>query len=390
MDINEAKQVIVRTHMGALHGGTRASAIEMISPPGIGKSSAVVQCVAETARQLGEPVGLHVFMFATISSVDVRGFMIPIKGAADNALDTVFSTPPWYPTISNTVVIEPDGTVHREGTWKGQVPRVGVLFLDEFGQADDDVRKAGAELLLNGQVGNVALPMGWRVVAASNRMKDRSGVMRPLMFLTNRRMEVHIDANMPAFIGWASSQPKALRPHHMTLSFAQQYPQIVFTDGVPDGTDPFCTPRSLCRMDADLRSLRSPEEVSRDQMPMDTIAKECAAGWVGQAAASQYFVHLKFSDEIPTIESVMRDPSKAKLPPNKDAQMVVGFMLAGNIDDKNAEPVMKYLTRLKTEMQVLAVRAMKGRPEASHALSMTADYADWLREHKDLLLAVRA
>ena len=389
MNLTEAKAVILRTHIGALRIGQRASAIEMISPPGVGKSSATLQVAAELAQQINEPVGLHTFMFATISSVDVRGFMLPVNNSA-GGLATVFSTPPWYPTLANTVVVEPDGTVHREGQWTGDVPRVGILFLDEFGQAEDDVKKAGAELLLNGQVGTVALPLGWRVIAASNRMRDRSGVMRPLMFVTNRRMEVHIEAHLPSFIDYSTSLPKAVRPHHMTLSFAQQNPGIVFTDAVPDGTDPFCTPRSLCRMDADLRSLRSSEQENRDELPTDGIAKECAAGWVGQAAAAQFFTHLKFADEIPTIESVLRAPDKAKLPPNKDAQMVVGYMLAGHVDTKTADSIMVYLNRLKVEMQVLSIRAMKGNAEATHALSMTASYGEWLRGNKDLLLASRA
>jgi hypothetical protein len=40
------------------------------------------------------------------------------------------------------------------------VPRVGILFLDEFAQAEDEVKKPAAELILNGNVGTWRLPTG--------------------------------------------------------------------------------------------------------------------------------------------------------------------------------------------------------------------------------------
>ena len=90
MDLNAAQQVILRTHHAALAINDRPITVELISGPGIGKSSLVEQSAAILAREVGEPVGLVVFMLATVSSVDVRGFMLPVKSA--NGLDTVFST----------------------------------------------------------------------------------------------------------------------------------------------------------------------------------------------------------------------------------------------------------------------------------------------------------
>jgi hypothetical protein len=55
-------------------------------------------------------VGFVVEMLATLSSVDLRGFMIPQKAeVAGGPPLTVFSMPPWYPTRHNTWLIEPDG-----------------------------------------------------------------------------------------------------------------------------------------------------------------------------------------------------------------------------------------------------------------------------------------
>ena len=214
---------------------------------------------ASLSRTINQPVGLVTQMIATIQSVDMRGFMIPEK-ATDGTIRpvTVFSVPPWYPAKHNTTVFYPDGTYSPPGTWTGDLPEVGVVFLDEWGQGEDDVKKAAAELMLNGRVGDDQLPVGWRIIAASNRLSDRSGVLRALPFITNRRLELNISPDLNTWNDWVNSLPPTKRPHHMTVSFANRQPELVFRDEVPAGDAPFCTPRTLMMMDQSLQALRSP------------------------------------------------------------------------------------------------------------------------------------
>jgi hypothetical protein len=386
MNLAEAKSVIVNTHLAAISLGRRAQGYHLVSGPGIGKSDTVEQAVIELARRLDEPVGLHVFMMATIGSADVKGFMMPTKNAK-GGLDTTFSTPPWYPAPANTVVYTPDGTRHAEGTWEGDVPEFGILFLDEFSQAEDEVKKPAAELIYKGHVGNSHLPLGWRVLSAGNRMTDRSGVLRELMFIVNRRCLLGIDANLPAWLNWANAQPPEHRPHHITISFAQRNPDIVFKDAIPDGYDPFCTPRTLCLMDQDLQALRSDNDVARGRLPLDPVAREVCAGWIGKASAAQFYTHLKYADELPDIDDVIRDPANAKLPAARDAQMVAAYMLAHNVNDKNADSIMAYTERLQIEMQVLAVRAVTAQEDRTAAVVNTAKFGQWLSKNKKLLIA---
>lgn len=397
MDINAAKSVMLRTHLAALAHNERANGLHLESGPGIGKSDGTGQYVEQLCLQVNEPTGFVPFMLATISSVDVRGFMLPVK---DNAggMGTLFSTPPWYPTRATMWVCEPSpgadaGFVwHKPGTYDGPVPRVGVLFLDEFSQAEDEIKKPAAELIYKGSVGTCELPVGWRVISAGNRMSDRSGVMRELMFIVNRRGKLTIDALLPPWLNWANSQPDHRRPHYMTLSFAQKNPNLVFRDAIPAGSEPFCTPRTLCLMDRDLQAIREPADVARNAMPTDTIARELCTGWIGAGETAQYFTHLKYDAELPEMSAVEKDPMRAKLPPNKDAQMVCGYMLAGNVNNKNALAVVAYLERLMIEMQVLTVRAITMQPDQSKtkAIMNTSAMSAWLIKNQKLLIASRS
>jgi hypothetical protein len=385
MDIAAAQQVMLRTHIAALKNNTRANGIYLESGPGIGKSDGTFQLAEMMAKAINEPVGLVVEMLATYSSVDVRGFMLPIKG--EQGLDTVWSTPSWYPKLANTKVVEPNGTWHELGEWKEVLPRVGYVFLDEFAQAEDEVKKPAAELIYKGQVGTTVLPQGWRVIAAGNRTSDRSGVLRELMFIVNRRCKLSIDASLPAWLDWANRQRPDNRPHYLTISFAQKNPDLVFRDSVPEGTDPFCTPRTLCLLDKDLAALRTPEDISQDRLPTDSISREVAAGWIGPGSAAQFFTHLKYADQLPDIEDIEKDPAKAKCPDGRDAQMVCSYMLAHNVNEQNAGNIIKYLGRMQIEMQVLAVRAISAQQERAKAIVVQPGYMQWLQKHKDLLIA---
>ena len=393
MDINAAKSVMLRTHRAALATRQRAVAIECLSGPGLGKSSIVAQACGELAREITEPVGFVTFMLATISSVDVRGFLFPTKNPT-GGVDSIFSTPPWMPVRGNLTVYHPDGSVSPRGTYDGPVPRVGVLFLDEFGQAEDDVKKAAAELLLHGEVGTAALPADWRVIAASNRMTDKSGVVRAMAFITNRRMEIMVDPLVAPWLEWANRQHPDHRPHYLTLSFAQKNPDLVFRDSVPANPGPFCTPRTLCMADAVLRAMRSPEDIQRNRLPLDSIAREACAGLMGAGETAQFYTHMKYADELPDISDIEAAPMKAKLPAARDAQMVCGYMLAHHVTEKNAQAIVKYIERLGTEMQVLAVRAINAQaetqPARAAAILNTKEMGVWFSKNKDLLIASRS
>jgi hypothetical protein len=331
-------------------------------------------------------------MLGTITSPDVKGFMLPVKNEETLIPDTIFSRPPWFPVRINTKICVPTGDIDNptewmdEDDWEGEMPEVGVLFLDEWGQAEEDVKKPAAELLLNGNVGNWKLPKGWRVVAATNRVIDRSGVLRELMFIENRRCLLEITPSLFCFLDWVETQRGFMRPHYMTVAFAQNHPNIIFGDKVPDTSGPFPTSRSLVKMDRDLRAIRSDDEEARNVLPMDDIAREVATGWIGNAGP-QYFSYLKYADQLPEIADIVRNPATAKLPPGQDGQMVATYKLVEHLTEENAGVFLKYIMRMSSEMGIHAVNVLKKDTLRAKILFPLEEYREFQMRHKDTLLA---
>jgi hypothetical protein len=63
------------------------------------------------------------------------------------------------------------------------------------------------------------------------------------------------------------------------------------------------------------------------------------------------------------------------------------YMIAHHVNDEHAKPIMKYLTRLGVEMQVLAVKAASAEAKRAKALVVVPEYTAWLVKHKDTLIA---
>ncbi|NBQ13412.1 MAG: hypothetical protein EBU31_02065 [Proteobacteria bacterium] len=397
MNLREAKILLTNTHRAAYLAGDRADAAEMISGPGVGKSSLFDNYCGDLCKLLGRPVGQMVNMLANLSSPDVRGFMLPSK-QPDGRLISIFSDSPLMPRHSNIVVFEPDGSealgykVWPLGTWPADrpMPDVGVSALDEFAQAEDETKKPAADYVLKGQVGTNQLPLGWRVIAASNRMSDRSGVVRPLMHIINRRMEMFITGSYDVWNeDFVQKLPPNKRPHYLTVTFAAQNPHIVFKEATPPDGKAFCSPRTLVAADRVLRAIRSPDQDGRDALPIDNLAREAAAGWLGEADASQFFVHCKYSEQIPTVGQVVADPMEAKLPPSMDAQMVCAHMLSHAVTAKNARQLVRYAMRLNIEMQALMFRNVTQQPHTAGEVLNTPEFGAWVSKNADLIVASR-
>lgn len=346
MKINEAKRLIKTNVHLALNKQVYISTL-FVSGPGLGKSSIVKQAAEELSAELGQPVACKPFFLTTVEPPDVRGFGLPDKDAEGKRIMT-FTTPPW-------------------AVGKNE-PEIGILFLDELGQASHDVQKPAAELLLNRRVGSYSLPPGWIVVAASNRESDRSGVQRELAFITNRRMVIKIQPNLDAWADWA--EQTGVNP--LAIAFAKFKPGTVFADSIPEKAGAFCTPRSLVMLSQLI-----------GEIDMETFV-EAATGLIGEGAAGEFVAFLRVAEQLPKFEDIVAAPEKCEVPKRPDASYAAMQMISHRVDDKTAKAAFTYLKRMGREFQVAGLRGTFNR---CPALVHTQDFAKWLRENKELVMA---
>ena len=350
------------------------TALELISGPGVGKSSVMHQVAAFLSKYLGVPFGIVSLIMSGRDPMDVRGFLMPLK--SEGTVEAKYSRPSIFPSPWN-IDVYVDGA--RDTDWQGGIPEHGILFLDEFGQADHEVQKPMGELLLEGHMGEHKLGKGWVVWAASNRTGDRSGVVKELAFLTNRRKVLNIEAQYDPWEAWAMRN----HVHALTIGFAKRHPQEVFKEEVPSKPGPFCTPRSLVLCSQDLEAMRT-EEHGDMRLPDDHIALEVATGWLGEGTAPQYMQFVRLANDLPELDDIVRKPDTTMVPERLDARFVIAMMLGHHASKDNMGAVLTYIERIDKELQMLFVSSVGKRNPKALA---TREFSAWNAKNTDLTLA---
>ena len=339
-------------------------AVELVSQPGLGKSDFVASLIQSQSARTGQPWGFATCFLATQTPSDMLGFMVPTTDDKGRAR-SVFTMPSWYQTTDGQTVED--------------YPR-GILFLDEYGQGEADVKRASAELLLNGRLGPWTLPAGWTVIAASNRANDRSGVTKSFDFVINRRMEVHVTASIDAWKEWAL----AAGVHPIAVHFASENPGIVFPDGVPDRQGPWCTPRSLVKANDLLQALR-PEGMPDDQLPEDGAALQLVSGLIGEAAAAQLFATIRLASEMPPFDEIIAKPGTTRVPTKPDACYLIAYQIAHRTTRQNADAAITYIERMPAEFSFIYAKAAITR---DRSLGATPAFSKWCVRNASLVNAI--
>jgi hypothetical protein len=347
MKISDAKKLVIVMLKVAIEKG-EYMCVRFLSVPGLGKSTILKEAAIEMTKILGVKVGCKVVRLCEVEQPDVKGYGLPPVGnIATSKME--FSLPFW--------------------AWDKEVDgEYGFLFLDEQPQANDDVNKVAAELMLDRRVGNYQLPPGVIVVAAGNREKDRSGARKTMAFIQNRIADIEIEPNKDALIDWMEKNGI----HHSIISFTEAHAAIVLSDKVPEKSGAFCSPRSICRLSPYI-----------DTMGMEMFT-EFAAGAIGEGSAAQFIAHLRVVDELPSYAEVIAKPKTCKIPEKPDACYATMRMISSNIDGPTAVAAFEYLSRVGREFQASALRhTVRRTPQ----IVQHPAFASWLRGNVKLLEA---
>jgi len=347
------------------------NAVELISSSGVGKSELVDDLIPYLSERDGEEWGFSTMFLATQSPPELGGYVM--KGEMEYEGEKIATSAPTLPPWMVTSTGKPTWAYKR-----------GILFLDEYGQGEADVKRASAELLLNKRLGPHTLggknKDGWGVIAASNRSTDKSGVTKSFDFVINRRKEIHITPDLGAWVDWATK--KGIPP--LIIAFASTHPQIVFDSKHPEQQGPWCTPRSLVKASNELvvKARRNGGEI-----PEDPITIESITGNIGAGAAASLFSFVKLEREMPKFERICAAPLEAKVPKAVDAQMLVCYNLAHRVDAATAKPVIQYVNRLGKEFAVTFARAAVNRLPT---LVVHPAFHAWAKENASLMSMLEA
>ncbi len=325
-----------------------------VGPPGCAKTAMVRLAATDIARMHGlHPTDVPVIELhlATMSEVDVRGYLIPHGDQA------TFTKPVFWKHVE-------------------QHPR-GILFLDEFMQATNEMQKTVAPLVYEGTVGDYTLPPGWLVVLAGNGVDDNAGANTLLSHVLNRVMRIEVDPpEVDMWVNWAAEAQ--LDP--AMIAFAKLRPNVVFESGVPSEPDvPYCTPRSL-HAASDIAKAY-PGGVQ--EMVKTPFGLALLQGCIGAGATSELAAVVKLAMNLPTFDDVVANPDKVRVPTELSEQYCMLMLVAVRAKaELHGEQAAKYLTRFQPNMALTGIVALINR-DSNFVNSKVM--AKWVNDNRELL-----
>ena len=249
-------------------------------PPGIGKSQLVKQLAHKLGKTTNKQVNVTDVRLILFNPVDLRG--IPTSNA-DKTL-SVWLKPKIFDMDTSDKVLN-------------------VLFLDEISAAPQSVQAAAYQITLDRVIGEHKLPDNCLVVAAGNRITDRSVAYKMPRALSNRLLHIEI---VPDFSSW---QEWAIRSGINDkvigfLSFKQNY---LNEEEITNDDLAFPTPRSWEMVSNILNNISSDMK----------FAYPLISGLVGSGIASEFKSWTKIYGDLPKIDSIF-DGKETHVPKGTD------------------------------------------------------------------------
>lgn len=291
--------------------------------PGIGKSQLVRALAEEIQGGTGKRCVVTDVRLLLFNPIDLRG--IP-TASADKTL-AVWLKPKIFQMDESDEV-------------------VNILFLDEISAAPQSVQAAAYQITLDRIIGEHSLPDNCIVIAAGNRVTDKSVAYKMPRALANRLCHIEIEANFDSWLRWAVSHgisPKIVG----FLSF--RHDMLLENDASSDN-QAFPTPRSWEMVSNLLK-------VSGDD---PSAIYPLISGCVGGGVATEFCSWCRVFSRLPKIEDVFTG-RYTEIPSETDVlyaliSSMTSYVREHQNDIRGIELSIQYAMRLPADFSVVLLK----------------------------------
>ena len=236
-------------------------------PPGVGKSQGVRELAHTIEVKTGKKVVITDVRLLLFNPVDLRG----IPTANDEKTLAVWLKPKIFQ-------MDEDKNV------------VNILFLDELSAAPPSVQSAAYQITLDRKIGEHKLPENCIIIAAGNRVTDKSVAYNMPKALANRLCHFEIKGDSNSWHNWAVKN--AL--HEFVVGYLEYNPVGLMRCETNAANLAYPTPRSWEMVSNILNTV---SDNVKDVYPM-------IVGCVGHSAAGSFRTWSELYEQMPAMDSI--------------------------------------------------------------------------------------
>jgi hypothetical protein len=218
-----------------------------------------------------------------------------------------------------------------------------LLFLDEFNSATQGVQAAAYKLVLDRMVGVKHLHKNVAVMCAGNLDTDGAIVQEQSTALQSRLVHMELIVDAAEWCDWGAESGKIF---HRITDFIKFKPSNVYTFTADHTDKTYSCPRTL---EFANRFVTSMDLKDPDLLPL-------LAGTLSEGVARELLVYMKIYDDLPKMADIQQSPTTVQVPDEPSILYALTGSLAHNIKEDTADQLMKYVSRLPAEFQVVTLR----------------------------------
>ena len=342
MSVEKAIDMLGASYLSVINAGLSPKELPSVmlwGPPGIGKSQAVRQIAKDIEAGSGKRVDVTDVRLLLFNPIDLRG--IPV--ASEDRTLAVWLRPKIFQMHESENV-------------------VNILFLDEISAAPQSVQAAAYQITLDRVVGEHKLPDNCIVIAAGNRVTDKSVAFKMPKALANRLLHIEIEGSFESWRRWAVKSGV----NGKVLGYLSFRNDRLFGFDAANDDLAFPTPRSWEMVSCLLN------KVSDDVAAMHPLI----AGLIGTGSAIEFRTWCKVYKDLPAMDDIFCGRA-ARLPQSTDAMYALVSSMTAYASEHRSD-----LTAIGNSI------AYAKRLPADFAELLILNYKDFEKDYESFLRAV--
>lgn len=367
LQVNEMINLLTPLYLKAISDKTipLLPTLMLWGAPGVGKSQAfklIAKNLQRITKKVVNTIDVRLLLF---NPVDLRG--IPVA-------DTNREFAKWLkPQIFN---MDASDDV------------INILILDEISAAPQSVQAAAYQLTLDRVIGEHKLPDNCIILAAGNRVTDKSVAYKMPKALGNRMTHIEIVCNVEDWKTWAI--PHGISPE--IIAYIGYSESSLFDFDPNNDFNAYPTPRSWEMVDKYIKMFDGNLDVA---FPL-------IAGSIGLGTAQAFKQFTKVFTKLPKIEDIyngnylVRNDNgevigvqEGKLPKESDVLYALSAAISTKIekaDIKQIKNILSYLMFMQAEYATITVKDMIKFQHVKQHLMETSEWVEWSRKFKSYIL----
>ena len=321
--------------------------IMLLGNHGLGKSSVVAQTAAQASILFNKPFAFIDFRLAQCEVGDLIGMMRHVDET--EIVRSVFVNG----VKTEEKVLTHNVTIHDVADWFPTDPNsCGFLFLDELFLAPRDLQNAIMELALDYRFHFQELPIGWRVISASNDDLDIYPGTLPSPAMMDRWFKIDFKPTIQEVLTHLEEK----KVHPIVLSYMNKMPDSIMPKPMVDKVTP--TPRSWESLSETIQYMIS---LDKDPLSNPEYMVFLAKGYIGDETAISFADYVKNHLKVYSAETILNKYSieietdiKAMEVPELGyyTNRLVAYAKSNKLSEKQKKNLFSYLKAIPKEVAI--------------------------------------